>query len=338
MGVMRVVSLPILATLVLLAGCAGGPGRFEIALIGDQQYGPESEAQFPHIMDDLNRAEVSFVVHIGDIKAGTYQPCDDALLTSRRDQFDASRHPLVFTPGDNDWTDCHFPKSGGVDPIERLAKLREVFYPDNRSLGRRKLVLEQQSEHPRYAKFRENARWRLGGVLFATLHLVGSNNNLGRAPEQDEEYRERNAANLAWLKDTFDVAKREGSKGVALFIQANPRFENLFPKQRIGPLGLAPPSPKPTGFADFVPALAQEVVAFEKPVVLFHGDTHYFRIDKPLFRGGPGPFGRHIENFTRVEVHGFPNPHWVRIVVDPSDPAVFSFREQIVERNRYRKQ
>jgi hypothetical protein len=288
-------------------------------------------------MADLDRSDVAFVVHIGDFKAGTYQPCDDALFRSRRDQFDASRHPFIFTPGDNEWTDCHFPKAGAFDPVERLARLRELFYPDNLSLGRRTLVLERQSDDPGYARFRENARWRQGGVLFATLHIVGSNNNLGRTPEQDAEYRERNAANLAWLKTTFDLARREGSKGVALFLQANPRFEDLFPKQRIGPLGLAPPAKAPTGFADFVPALAQEVRAFGKPVVLLHGDTHYFRIDKPLFWGGPGPFGRSMENFTRVEVHGFPNPHWVRITVDPSDPAVFSFREQIVEQNRFRK-
>ena len=329
----------VLAGFALLSGCAGS-GRFEIALIGDQQYSAESEVQFPHLMDDLNRSDVSFVVHIGDFKAGTFMPCDDALLRSRRNQFDVSRHPFIFTPGDNDWTDCHFPKAGGFDPIERLAKLREIFYPDNRSLGQRKLTLEQQSGDPRYAKFRENARWRQGGVLFATLHIVGSNNNLGRAPEQDAEYRERSAANLAWLKDTFDVAKREGSRAVALFTQANPRFEYLFPKGRVRALGLGAPPNAPSGYADFVPALEAEVVAFGKPVVLLHGDTHYYRVDKPLFRTGetsPGDRGRQIENFTRVEVHGFPDAHWVRILVDPDDAAVFSFKEQIVERNRFKK-
>src|SRR5262245_40927620 len=100
-----------LAVFASLAGCAGpgGGGRFEFALIGDQQYGPESEAQFPHLMADLDRADVEFVVHIGDFKAGTYQLCDDALFRGRRDQFDASRHPFIYTPGDNEWTDCHFP-------------------------------------------------------------------------------------------------------------------------------------------------------------------------------------------------------------------------------------
>src|SRR6185295_11722675 len=106
---------------------------------------------------------------------------------------------------------------------------------------------------------------------------------------------------------------------------------------RIGPLGLAPPPKAPTGFVDFLDALTAEVLAFDKPVVVLHGDTHYFRVDKPLIRA-EGPPGRSIENFTRVEVHGYPNPHWVKITVDPSDPAVFTVREQIVERNRFGKE
>jgi hypothetical protein len=75
-------------------------------------------------------------------------------------------------------------------------------------------------------------------------------------------------------------------------------------------------------------ALEQETVAFGKPVVLVHGDSHYFRIDKPLTRGG-----RRLENFTRVETFGNPDVHWLRVTVDPNDPNVFTFRQQIVRNN-----
>ncbi len=329
--------------LALLLGCASaapGNGRFEIALIGDQQYNAESDAQFARLLEHLDRSPLAFVVHVGAFKAGTSMPCDDGLFRSRKDQFDSSRHPFIYTPGDNDWTDCHIPKAGGFEPQERLAKLREIFYPDSRSLGRRTLTVRRQSDDPRYAEFRENTRWRYGGVMFATLHIVGSNNNLGRTPGQDSEYRGRNAANLAWLKDTFDVAKREGSKAVAIFMQANPRFEHHLPAGRIQALGLAPAPSAPSGFADFVPALEAEVVSFGKPVVVLHGDSHYCRVDKPLFRTGvksQGDRGRQIENFTRVEVHGFPEVHWVRVIVDPDDAAVFSFKEEVVEQNRLKR-
>ncbi|HEV3008532.1 MAG TPA: metallophosphoesterase family protein [Burkholderiales bacterium] len=317
----------------LLCGCAS-PGRFEFALIGDQQYDAESDAQFPRLMADIDRAEVEFVVHLGDFKPGVSLPCDDKLFESRRQQFNASRHPLIYTPGDNDWTDCHNPKAGGYVPEERLASLRRILFADRQSLGRRKLELEQQPDFP------ENLRWRRGNILFLTLHIVGSNNNLGRTPEGDAEYGNRMAANVAWIRDAFALAKRDNAAAVAIFTQANPRFERSFPGGRVTALGVGPVPKAPSGYADFLPELEKEVLGYGKPVLFLHGDTHYFRVDKPLFRSGVfggGDRGRQIENFTRVEVHGFPESHWVRIAVDPREPVVFSFKEQIVEANRYQK-
>ena len=330
-----------------LVGCAAvqpagepGAGRFEIGLIGDQQYNPESDAKFPHIMAEVNRSNLAFVVHVGDFRGGTTPRCNDGLLKQRREQFDVSKHPFIYTPGDNDWTDCHASKAGGYDPLERLAKLREVFFVGNQSLGQRKLTVKRQSDNPQFSKFRENARWTYGSVFFITLHMVGPNNNRGRVSEADAEYRERNVANLAWLKESFDVAIREGAKAVGIFTQANPRFERNLPSRRVLGLGKLPPPKRPSGFTDFVSALEAEVLAFGKPVALMHGDTHYFRVDKPLFRSGePGPtnLGRQIENFTRVETFGFPEAHWVRVIVDLNDPHVFTFKAQIVDTNRFGK-
>lgn len=53
-------------------------------------------------------------------------------------------------------------------------------------------------------------------------------------------------------------------------------------------------------------------------------------VDKPLYDQGTGQL---VENFTRVETFGNPQVHWVRVVVDPDDPAVFSFHQQIVAAN-----
>ena len=317
----------------VLAGCASS-GRFEFALIGDQQYDAESDAQFPRLMAAVDQASVDFVVHLGDFKPGTSLPCDDKLLESRRQQFDASRHPFIYTPGDNEWTDCHNPKAGGFVPEERLAALRRIFFAGKQSLGQRKLELEQQPQFP------ENLRWRRGGVLFLTLHIVGSNNNLGRTPEGDAEFRSRMAANVAWMREAFETARRENAAAVAIFTQANPRFERSFPKGRVSALQIGPSPTTPSGYADFLPELEKEVLGYGKPVLFLHGDTHYFRVDKPLFRSGVfggGDRGRQIESFTRVEVHGYPEAHWVRIAVDARDASVFSFKEEIVEANRFRR-
>ena len=84
------------------------------------------------------------------------------------------------------------------------------------------------------------------------------------------------------------------------------------------------------GFNDLLALLERETIAFARPVVLVHGDTHYFRIDKPLVSSVSH---RRLENFTRVETFGNPDSHWVRATVDPRDPQVFTFRQQIVEKN-----
>ena len=78
----------------------------------------------------------------------------------------------------------------GGDPLERLAKLRTVFFPGDHTLGQRTFSLTRQSQgaDPTFAKYRENVRWDLGGVTFVTLHVTGSNNGLGRTPEGDAEY------------------------------------------------------------------------------------------------------------------------------------------------------
>ncbi len=347
-----------LFTLIVFLWIVPSAGQaFEFGLIGDQQYNKKSEAKFLNLMSDLNQSDLAFVVHIGDFRARPVGPCSDEMFNRRKEQFQASKHPFIYTPGDNEWTDCHRERDGGYDTVERLAKLRKVFFQGDQSLGQRTLQLTRQSSDPKYAKFRENVRWTHGGVVFVTLHVVGSNNNLGRTPEGDVEYTERNAANLVWMNQAFDLAKRDGSKAIVIFIQANPNFESTWPRSRMAlalrPLGLkrsdrrkliktaqeeSSEMRKQSGYSDFLKALKTETVAFGKPVVLMHGDTHYFRIDKPMFEKDPSEKGRRrrgrmIENFTRVETFGIPESHWVRVIVDSKDPNVFTYKEKIVEKN-----
>jgi Calcineurin-like phosphoesterase len=291
--------------------------RFSFALIGDLQYNAEEEAKFPNLIDDINRANVAFTVHDGDFKSGS-SLCTDQLSLQRRDQFQTFAAPFVFLFGDNEWTDCHRPAAGGFDPLERLEKLRELFTEGDRSLGQRPLRLTRQSSDPNFSKFRENVRWIYRGVTFVGLNIPGSNNNLGRTPTADAEYRERNAATLAWIRQGFAEAKRLNSPGIMLVMQADPGFE------------LKADNPERTGFNDFLATLEAETIAFGKPVVLVHGDSHYFRIDKPLI----GTVSqRRIENFTRVQTFGTPDVHWVRAQVDPSDPNLFRFEQRIVPKN-----
>lgn len=193
-----------------------------------------------------------------------------------------------------------------------------------------------QAGDPQHAKFRENLRWSIGRVTFATIHITGSNDNFGRTPEMDTEQRERKAANLAWMKQAFARAKADSSRGLVLMTQANLSFENSWEMrrktllfQRV--LGIAPPNPPvPTAFDDYVAALAEEMENYDKPVAFLHGDTHLFRIDQPLFSAKTK---RPFENFTRAETFGSPNSHWVLVTVDPAIPQIFRFEAQIVPEN-----
>lgn len=89
----------------------------------------------------------------------------------------------------------------------------------------------------------------------------------------------------------------------------------------------------PSGFTDLRMQLQKEALAFSKPIVLVHGDSHFFRIDKPLSpRPARGTAALPLEHFTRVETFGSPYHHWVHVAVD-ADPNVFTFRPRLVAAN-----
>jgi hypothetical protein len=276
-------------------------GAFHFGLIGDQEYDAAGEAAFPALLAALDREDLAFVIHDGDIKPGS-SPCTDGLFQKRLAEFNASRHPFIYTPGDNEWTDCW---QTGWDPAERLGALRRIFFSRARSLGRQAMPLTSQGR-----RCPENFRWTLGPAVFATVNVTGSHNNFGKKAADRVEYKARNRANLAWIRETFTLARQGGFKGVLLAMQADPAFE------------AAPGSPARRGFDDTLACLEKETTAFGGPVVLVHGDSHVYRMDQPM----TGADGRLVPNFTRVETFGPQDPaHWVEGSVDPSSPSLFKF-------------
>lgn len=337
-----------IAALCVVTGCATvNDGTVAFGVIGDMPYTRVQEAEYQHVLGVLNKAELAFVAHVGDLQfdARPYNqdpsrasmPCVDESYQSVLDSFQSLRHPVIFTPGDNDWTDCWPLKARKVDPLELLAKVRSMFFPDGRSLGQRPMTVRNQSADPGFAKFRENLRWSMAGVTFVTLHIVGSNDNFGRTAQMDAEHLERKAANLAWMRQAFAEAKATGSRGVVILTQANPGFENFWPpaaKTRyfVPFIARGQPLPSPTtAYKDYVTALAEELEDYDRPVIYIHGDTHIFRVDKPLFSLKSG---RQFENFLRAETFGWPDSHWLRIRIDPSDPQLFVVEPQVVPENR----
>jgi hypothetical protein len=285
------------------ATAASQPAPFAFALIGDLPYSDLAERELSTMLAQIDEAPLAFVLHVGDIK-GSREPCSDALFARRRALLANSAHPLLLLPGDNEWTDCHRHGAGGHDPRERLAALRALMWstpdPLGRSpqAGRVALGLERQPEAP------ENVRWRIGAVHFAALHVVGSNNGLGEYPGSATEFETRMAHNRRWLDAWIERARRERADALVLAAQANPGF------------GANPAD----GFRMFVGWLQDLAAGFPGPVLYLHGDSHRFRVDRPL----RGRDGRIAANFTRVECFGHPfTSSWVHIAYDPDDPIRF---------------
>jgi calcineurin-like phosphoesterase family protein len=291
------------------------PGTFAFGALGDAPYDIYESARYPLMLEDLDRHDLAFSIHIGDI---FWRPCSEQRYQRSFEWFNKLRQPLIYVPGDNEWADCWTRQEGGFDPRDRLALLRRVLYPrPGFALGRSEFPLETQSSDPAYAEFVEHARWSHEGIVFGTIHVVGSNNFTLPFPKRtsadDEEARRRLTASLAWLREIFARAKSESADAVVVGFHADPGFDGTAEDQ-------AP-------FKPLLDAFEDEAVAFGKPVLLIHGDSHQFIHDQPLKARATG---RALPNILRLEVPGSPAVGWVRVTVTPGRTPSFTFEQRIV--------
>ena len=291
-------------------GASRQPVRF--VAMGCLPYGAENLPKFDRLLAAAEKADPAFLVHLGDIKSGSSR-CEDAIYADIRRRFDQVGVPVVYTPGDNEWTDCH---RQGMDPYERLAHLRRVFFDTpQRSLGRRPFdVVSQAQADPAFAAYVENVRFVRERIVFATLHVVGSNNNLSEAPAAAAEHAARTAANLAWLEAAIAEARRIDAPGLVLFWQADV-FEEAAKYNR-------------TGFAETLDHLATLARVFAKPVLVVHADGHRFH-----WRRLVDAEGRDVPYLQFLQVMGAGDIHAVEVTVDPERPGLFSVAPLIVPEN-----
>jgi len=302
----------------LLAGCAARaphPDAFAFGVMGDIPYTEDEERVFPELLKRTDAEALAFVIHVGDFKRERDE-CSDSVYAQRKAQFDSSAHPLIFTPGDNDWTDCRRPKIGPRDPIERLARLRQVFFANRQSLGRSPIETAAQDAcleppaagcgcgaHP------ENRQWTRGAVRFVTLNIPGSDNNVGIDRANDEEARCRNEANRRWLESAVHATQAADVHALVVVIHANPWVNE-----------------RPGVYDDFLQQMAQAAWRLGKPILFVHGDTHTYRVDMPFVDAMGYPRAR----ITRLEPPGSPKIGWVKVTVDRADPEMFRFEPRLL--------
>ena len=315
--------------------------RLKVALWGDEFYNsdPATKASLvQQTIDSMNRHHLDFTIFAGDTKNGSSLCTDQAIGQDVIDIFNSLKVPTMYSLGDNEWTDCHRTNNGSYNPLERLDFLRATFFSKNTTQGPDPIAVERQGELGQ--AYSENSRFVMNNVEFVALHIPGSNNNLVVTDKQctkksnrtqadcdaaTAEYQARNSKNIAWLKSAFAEARAKHYAGILITIQADIFFPFELSDGGYQEAFL-PQLDASNGYADFFHTLVAETQSYAGKVLLVHGDSHYFKIDKPMFN----PDGRLTANFTRVEVFGNEDNSWVEMTVDPLSENVFSFAPVIL--------
>ena len=278
------VGVTVVASLGLAACDDSSP--YDIAVFGDVPYTSTAVTQYERMIDNINASSAQFSVHVGDIGPATSSTCTTATVDRERARFDTFARPLVFTPGDNEWTDC------GDRKLTPLSYIRNTIFrgTGTQSRGQTTMALASQGQ----SGYPENARWTRGPVTFATLHVVGSKDNYGQRSEHDP----RRLNNIAWLRDTFTSAKNRGDKGVVLLAQTDPNFTNPI-----------------TAYQSMLDAVKREALNFGGQTLYVHGDGHTYKNDRPLAG---------VDRLRRLQVEGDGKVSYVKIRIDPGSSAVFT--------------
>lgn len=306
----KAVRLFCLFILLLISGLSTSAQskKFEFIAFGDMPYRlPDDYARFENLIKQVNHEKPAFSVHLGDFKSGSTL-CSDEYFNKIYNYFESFSRPLIYTPGDNEWTDCNREAAGKYDPLEGLSLLRKMFFKEPKSLGQKKIPLSTQGSNPQFTRYVENVAWEHGGIQFATIHLVGSSNNFKGT--DNTEFLERENANLAWLDEIFQRANDK--RGLVFFTQAD-----MFFGGKIVPV-----------FKGICDKLSELSRIYGKPVLWVNGDSHRFIVDKPLLNPDKRTT---ILNFTRLQVFGDADMASVRVSVDPKSKELFTIRQMLMD-------
>jgi hypothetical protein len=357
--------LRLTALIAMLGGAAAVHAQtFSFVALGDTAYNLDRDLPvYERLIAAINETSPAFSIHVGDTWGAL--ACTEENHRWIRGWFDKFDHPVVYTPGDNEWTDCRkpalldaynriiegegtpedmaligearqldnaFAASSYADTLASLAAIRRVFFSNAQSLGGRTMPLTRQPDESEFADTVENARWERAGVVFTTVSVPGSAagftiNDADRA----EEAIARNRANVAWIKAAFARATETNASAVVVVMHAS-----IFEDVPAGPVGAADFGKSLRGGLEgpyywVALAIRDLAAAFAKPVLLVHGDFHQFVVDRPFLvsqgEARPPKFG----NITRLQVFGAPELKAVRVTVDTETPWVFGYEPLYVD-------
>lgn len=255
------------------------------AVIGDMPYSDNEYALLEHPDGAIARAikalNPSVLIHVGDFKLAR-SSCTNELFKDRYRQIaHLNPHKTIYTPGDNDWTDCDrltFNLTGRYDELERLAYLRQLFFQQDELQLARDIpgLIRQQG-------FSENARWKIDQVMFATLHLPGTNN--GRAQihrsHRDDALNaadDRDKFNEEWLLQIFDTAESLPTiQAIVIAFHAD-IYEYENDNKPACTLEIRSDC---NGYHTIRKLINHKTLQFRKPVLVVHGDSLPYCLQQP---------------------------------------------------------
>ena len=293
------------ATILALTATTAFAEPFTIVTLGDTAYGKPEEVypQYEALIGAINATKPDLVIHVGDTKSGS-TPCSDEALSKQLSYLNSFAAPLLYSVGDNEWTDCHREKAGKFDPLERLNRIRTTYFAaPTKSFGQAKVDVTSQAAEG----YPENAMLMHKDVAFITVHVPGSNNNFEiRDPKAVAEFFARDAADVKWINASFASAK--DAKAIVIGMQAN-MFEFDWNAEK-DETWL-----RHSGFLNIGNAIIDNAAKFGKPVLLVYGDSHEYNVMQP--------FPTKAKNVMALEVPGEKHMDAVTVSIDPTAAIPF---------------
>jgi hypothetical protein len=331
-----------------------------LAVYGDAPYGlnPTDTSETlatPAFVDNINAdPKVDLVLHVGDIHSGK-QFCTENYDRTVYDLWQAYKNPVIYTPGDNEWTDCNKIGEGGglynatthqidyaldaggnaIDyakgnPVDNLTLIRSIFFsqPGYSLGGRSKQVLSQAKDfdpaYPSDAQYVENVIWEQSKVVFVAINLPGGSNDDAdvwyAAPKANitpAQVTEAAQRKAADLRWLDRAFQIATSDGAqAVLIMAQADMWDVTDAKGVA---------HAANYEPYVKKIADSTLAFGKPVLMFNGDSHVYQSGNPFSPTDPvyswHP-GYNVPNFHRVVVHGSTFPlEWLKVTVAPGTNA-----------------
>lgn len=280
------------------------PKEFSFGVIAHAFKAEPDESALRDAISETDEDNLAFVVANG-IKASS-EPCSDKVYNRRKALLDDAKNGLILSLAASDWADCKR-ENGRSAAMERLNRLRDLFFTDEFSFGASKIPVIRQSATPKFRSYGENARWLFNGIMFATINLPADNNHYLPAAGRNSEFEDRLIANRDWLQRIFIFATRKKLDGIVLFCDGNP-----FLTAETG--SLAKSSGKRDGFTETRQQITALASRFPGKVLIIHGQAEPKASDSAeiTWRGNLGS----LESISG----------WIKLTVDPSLSTLFAVR------------